>query len=177
MENIQSFIPVFLKNIAVVVGAFFGGFYFTTLFHEPTSLVGGLWAVISAIIVIEASHKETYISAKNRIIGSLIGAIVSGFYLLFFPFSLVGFAAAIGAGVLICLLLNLPQSIKLTGITISVIMIVSTITEDLHPFLNAGLRFAESAIGAGIALIVAFIAFYLGNYIPSNDVKRGNKYF
>jgi len=171
MEKIQSFIPVFLKNIVVVVGAFFGGFYFTALFHEPTSLVGGLWAVISAIIVIEASHIETYISAKNRIIGSLIGAIVSGFYLLFFPFSLVGFAAAIGVGVLICLLLGLPQSIKLTGITISVIMIVSTIAEDLHPFLNAGLRFAESAIGAGIALIVAFTAFYLANLFPNKNAE------
>lgn len=171
MVKIQSFIPIFLKNIAVVVGAFFGGFYFTTLFHEPTSLVGGLWAVISAIIVIEASHKETYTSAKNRIIGSLIGAIVSGFYLLFFPFSLVGFAATIGVGVLICLLLGLPQSIKLTGITISVIMIVSTITEDLHPFLNASLRFVESAIGAGIALIVAFTAFYLKNFISRKDAK------
>lgn len=175
MEKIQSFIPVFLKNIAVVVGAFFGGFYFTTLFHEPTSLVGGLWAVISAIIVIEASHKETYTSAKNRIIGSLIGAIVSGFYLLFFPFSLIGFAAAIGVGVLICLLLGLPQSIKLTGITISVIMIVSTITEDLHPFLNAGLRFAESAIGTGIALIVAFTAFYLAELFPKKDTKNNDE--
>ncbi len=175
MEKIRSYIPVFLKNIAVVVGAFFGGFYFTTLFHEPTSLVGGLWAVISAIIVIEASHKETYTSAKNRIIGSFIGAIVSGIYLIFFHFSLVGFTATIGVGVLICLLLGLPQSIKLTGITISVIMIVSTIVEDLHPFLNAGLRFAESAIGTAVALIVAFMAFYLANLFPHKDAENNDE--
>ena len=167
----QSFIPVLLKNIAIVAGAFLGGFYFTTFFHEPTSLVGGLWAVISAIIVIEASHKETISSAKNRIIGSLIGAVVSGVYLLFFPFTIIGFAATIGAGVLICFLLDIPKSVKLTGITISVVMIVSSITEDLHPFLNAGLRFFESAIGTGIAVLVALVSYYAKDYIPGKIFK------
>ncbi len=55
MKNSISFVSVILKNIAVVAGAFICGFNFTTFFHEPTSLVGGLWAVISAIIVIEAT--------------------------------------------------------------------------------------------------------------------------
>lgn len=169
MKNSFSFIPVILKNIAVVSGAFICGFYFTTFFHEPTSLLGGLWAVISAIIVIEASHKETYTSAKNRIIGSLIGATLSGVYLLFFPFTIIGFVVTVGVGVLICLLIGIPQSVKLTGITISVVMIVSTIEKELHPFLNAGLRFVESAIGTGIAVLVAFI-FYL--LVESNRFKN-----
>ncbi len=167
----QSFIPVILKNIAVVAGAFICGFYFTTFFHEPTSLVGGLWAVISAIIVIEASHKETYTSAKNRIIGSLIGAILSGVYLLFFPFTIIGFVVTVGVGVLICLLIGIPQSVKLTGITISVVMIVATITEGLHPFLNAGLRFIESAIGTGIAILVAFVGYSVGENLPGRMFK------
>jgi uncharacterized membrane protein YgaE (UPF0421/DUF939 family) len=170
--KIQLFLPVFIKNIALVVGAFFGGFYFTTFFHEPTSMVGGLWAVISAIIVIEASNKETYTSAKNRISGSLIGAILSGVYLVFFSFSIVGFAATIGVGVLICFLLGIPQSVKLTGITISVVIIVSTIAEELHPFLNAGLRLIESAIGTGIAVLVAFVAFSFEDSNPRKDVPK-----
>ena len=160
MKNSISFVSVILKNIAVVAGAFICGFNFTTFFHEPTSLVGGLWAVISAIIVIEATNKETYSSAKNRIFGSLIGAIVGGVYLLFFNFTFLGFLASIGVGVITCLIIGIPQSVKLTGITISVIMIVSTITEELHPFVNAGLRFFESAIGTGIATLVAFIFYF-----------------
>lgn len=144
-----------LKNIIVVAIAYLCGFYFTTIFHEPTSLVGGLWAVISAIIVIEATHTQTFNSAKKRIIGTLIGAIISGVYLLFFQFTIIGFLIAIGTGVVICLLLKLPDSIKLTCITISVVVIVSTISKDLHPFINAGLRFVESAIGTLAAVLVA----------------------
>ncbi len=146
-----------VKNVVVVVGAFLGGFYFTRLFHEPTSFVGGLWATISAIIVLETTHTKTLFSAKNRMIGTFIGAVLSGIYLLLFPFTIIGFATTIGIGVLVCYVLKVPQSVKLTGITIAVIMIVSTITQDLHPMKNSALRFAESAIGAIISLLVAYI--------------------
>ncbi len=159
------------ENVVAVVGAFLGGYYFTSLFHEPTSLVGGLWATISAIIVLEASQSETYISAKNRVIGTFIGAVLSGIYLLILPFSIIGFAATIGLGVIVCYICRVPSSIKLTGITIAVIMIVSTITQELHPIKNAGLRFVESAIGAGTALVIKTIIDSLKN-IKSKQLNK-----
>lgn len=170
--KIQTFTPVFFKNIFVVSGAFLGGFYFTSLFHEATSLVGGLWAVISAIIVLEATHKETFTSAKNRLIGTFIGAIVSGVYLYFFTFSILGFIIAVAVGTLICFLFGLQKSVKLTGITISVIMIVATVEKGIHPFLNAGLRFAESAIGTGIAVLVALLALSVENYSKQKNTEK-----
>lgn len=160
----KIYIQVLIKTVIVVLAAFLGGYYFTRLFHEPTSLVGGLWATISAIIVLESTHYETFASAKNRIIGTLIGAILSGVYLLMFPFTIIGFAATIGVGVLVCYIFRVPQSVKLTGITISVIMIVSTIGKDLHPVTNAGLRFVESAIGTSMAIIVAFIVLHIERF-------------
>ncbi len=159
----QIHIPILIKNILSVIGAFQAGFYFTTLFHEPTSLVGGLWAVISAIIILEVTDAETYNSAKNRIIGTFIGAVVSGTYLFFFSFTFFGYLVAIVVGVLVCIIFGVPQSVKLSGITISVVMIVSTIAKDLHPFINAGLRFVESAIGMGVAIAVSFIYIYIEN--------------
>ncbi len=150
-----------IQHILIVIGAYLSGYYFTGLFHGPTSFIGGLWAVISGIIVIESSHIDTWQSAKKRIIGTFIGVVISGAYLFFFDFSILGYGICIALGVLICYLVNAPQSIKLSGITISVVLIVSTIEKELHPFANAGLRFAESAIGTGIALLAAFITYYL----------------
>jgi uncharacterized membrane protein YccC len=160
MKN-SHVISVTLKSIFLVVGSYLCGYYFTHLIHEPTSLVGGLWAAISGIIVFENTAPDTLHSAKIRIIGSLTGAIVSGIYLFFFPFTILGFSICIGCGVLFCYLLKIQHSIKLTAITISVILIVSTVEKELHPILNAGLRFIESAIGTGLALLVAYGAYYL----------------
>ena len=172
LKNSHSFIPVIIKNIAVAAFAFTCGFYFTSLFHEPTSLIGGLWAVMAAIMVIEASHKETFTAAKKWIIGSLIGAAISGIFLLFFSFTILGFVITIGIGALICLLLGFPQSIKLTGITISAVVIVSAISKDLHPFANSGLRLSESIIGAGTAVLVAYMFYSIGDIMNKNPVKK-----
>jgi len=160
MSNL-NIITVTLQNIIIVCAAFLCGFYFTSLFHEPTSFVGGLWAVMSGIIVLEGTARDSLRSAKTRIIGTLIGAIISGIYLYFFDFSIVGYAICVGVGILICHIFKIKHAVKLTGITISVILIVTAVEKELHPMMNAGLRFVESAIGTAVALLVAFAAHYL----------------
>ncbi len=162
MSN-QNVVSVTIQSIIAVVGAYTCGFYFTGLFHEPTSFIGGLWAVISAIIVLEATAVSTLNTAKTRIVGTSTGAIISGVYLLLFPFSLLGYGICIAVGVLACHLFRVKPAMKITGITISVVLIVSTIEKELHPALNAGLRFMESMIGIGIAILVVYAANYL-NY-------------
>jgi uncharacterized membrane protein YccC len=79
---------------------------------------------------------------------------------MFFSFSVLGYAVCIAIGVLVAHLFRQPYTIKLTGITISVVLMVSTLSHDIHPVTNAALRFAESVIGTVIALAVAYAAFY-----------------
>ncbi len=170
MSN-QNMFSVAIQSIIAVVGAYTCGFYFTGLFHEPTSFIGGLWAVISAIIVLEATAINTLNTARIRIVGTSTGAIISGVYLLLFPFSLLGYGICIAVGVLACHLFRVKPAMKITGITISVVLIVSTIEKELHPALNAGLRFMESMIGIGIAILVVYAANYLNKTtsLPSED--------
>ncbi len=150
-----------IENVVIAFAAYLLGFYFTSMFHIGTSEIGGLWSVISGLVVIEGRKPDTFKSAKLRAVGSSIGAVVSGVYLYFFPFTVIGFAACIGVGALICYLLRIPSHIKLTGITISVIMIVSIIAQDLAPFMNAALRFVESLIGTLVAVAVAIVTSYI----------------
>ncbi len=169
MKN-RNVVSLTLQSVLLVVGSYLLGYYFTQLFHQPTSYVGGLWAAISGIIVGEATARDTVYSAKIRILGSLMGAIICGVFLSFFSFSILGYCICIALGTLICYLLKIQNSIKLTGITISVILIVSTIEHELHPVKNAALRFVESAIGTGLALTVAFAAHYF-NKVRSRYIK------
>ena len=144
------------SNVIIAAAAYIAGYHFTELFQSHTSQIGGLWAVISGIIVYEDSRSKALTSAKLRVIGSFIGALISGVYLYFFPFTVVGYVVCIGVGALICHLLRLPDHIKLTGVTISVIMIVSLISYNADPVMNAALRFVESVIGTAVAVIVAY---------------------
>lgn len=104
----------------------------------------------------ESKWSETSSSAVFRIVGSFIGAAISGIYLYFYHFSALGLAICIGAGVFVCHLLGITKDIKLTSITISVVMIISVINSNIEPLMNAALRFSESVIGTGVAAMVAY---------------------
>ncbi|MFC2149230.1 aromatic acid exporter family protein [Candidatus Auribacterota bacterium] len=157
----RKYVSLSLKYAILTISAYLCGFYFTVNFHHATAQIGGLWAVISGILVMEITPPDTLRSLKFRIVGSFIGAVISGCYLVFLPFSVIGLAVCIAAGVLTCHLLRLPDHVKLAGVTISVVMIVSTLGHGLNPIVNAGLRFVESTIGGFVALLTAYSAAIL----------------
>ena len=109
-------------------------------------------------MVIEGKWAETWYLAKFRITGSFIGAAISGLYLYFFHFSAIGLAICIEAGVFVCHIIGIKKYIKLTGITIWVVTIISVLNKDIEPFMNAALSFGESAIGTAVSVIVAYVS-------------------
>lgn len=141
----------------VSVASYLAGFYFTELFHAASASLGGLWSSVSAIVVLQATQRDTLSSAYLRIFGSLIGAITSAAYLSVLPFSPLGMAVSIFLTVLICHAIRIPDHARLAAITVVVIMVITSIDPTLNPLRNAGLRFSEAFIGAALAVIAALL--------------------
>ena len=133
------------------------GSWFTSLFPGYLPKIGGLWSAISAIVVTQATSKEALSSASLRILGSAIGAATSAVYLTLLPFHPAGMALAIFATLLLCAAVNVPSHGRLAAITVIVVMVTSSLDPKLSPGLNALLRFAESCIGTGVAVLAVLI--------------------
>ncbi len=144
-------IPAKIALAALV--AYLLGFWFTSLFPGYLPKIGGLWSAISEIVVTQSSRQETTASASLRILGSAIGALTSAIYLTLLPFQPLGMALAIFATVALCAAVNIPSHGRLAAITVIVVMVTSSLDPKLSPGLNALLRFAESCIGTGIAVL------------------------
>ena len=144
-------IPAQIALAALV--AYLLGYGFTSLFPGYLPKIGALWSAISAIVVTQGSRKETAASASLRVLGSAIGAITSAVYLTLLPFHPLGMALTIFAAVLICNAINVPSHGRLAAITVIVIMVTASLDPSLSPGLNALLRFAESCIGTGVAVL------------------------
>ena len=155
MERMATRSTVRYSCIAFI--AYITGFAFSWLCYEPTAMIGGLWAVISGLIVSEpATVQESIATAKTRIIGSGIGSFFAAVYLLLFTFNPFTYALFIGAASVLCYHVNCGQHVKLAAITISVVIIVSTVSH-INPVLNATLRLFESCIGVGAGVLVSYI--------------------
>ena len=115
----------------------------------------GYWGAISAIIVLQSNFGATVSASRDRLLGTLIGAVFG------FAFSLFGalpwnFAGAVLSAVIVCGLLGLRSSSRLAGVTIAIIMLVQAKGSywilPLH-------RVAEVFMGILMAILVSTLVF------------------
>ena len=149
---------VAVRTAIVCFASYLAGSAFTSLFHSGSSMLGGVWSVVSGIVVLQATLQDTRGSAMLRVLGTLIGATIAAVYLAFFRFHPVGMAVCVGLTVLFCQAARVPDHARLAAVTVVIVLAVSVAAPSLSPAENALLRFLESCIGAGIATLAVFFS-------------------
>jgi len=115
----------------------------------------GYWGAISAIIVLQSNFGATITASRDRVIGTLIGALLG------FAFSLFGtlpwnYILALMAAITVCGLLGLKTSSRLAGVTITIVMLVSKSGSRWTLALD---RVGEVFLGIIVALLVSTLVF------------------
>jgi uncharacterized membrane protein YccC len=85
----------------------------------------GYWGAISAIIVLQSNFGATISASRDRILGTMIGALL-GFAFAQFGALPWNYILAVLAAVIVCGLLGLRSSSRLAGVTITIVMLVKT---------------------------------------------------
>jgi hypothetical protein len=111
----------------------------------------GYWGAISAIIVLQSNFGATMSASRDRLLGTLIGAVFGFFFSLFgaLPWN---FILAVLLAVIVCGLLGLRSSSRLAGVTIAIIMLVQTTGPH---WMLAMHRVIEVVVGIVVAIAIA----------------------
>ena len=115
----------------------------------------GYWGAISAIIVLQSNFGSTITASRDRLLGTLIGALLG------FSFSLFGalpwnYLLAVVAAVTVCGLLGFRSSSRLAGVTITIVMLVPQTGSHWTVALD---RVGEVVLGIIVALAVSTFIF------------------
>jgi uncharacterized membrane protein YccC len=118
-------------------------------------LADGYWGSISSIIVLQSNFGSTISASRDRLLGTLIGALLG------FSFSLFGtlpwnYLLAVLAAVIVCGLLGLRSSSRLAGVTITIVMLVQKTGSHWTVALD---RVMEVFLGIMVALAVSTLVF------------------
>jgi uncharacterized membrane protein YccC len=118
-------------------------------------LYDGYWGSISAIIVLQSNFGATISASRDRLLGTLIGALIG------FSFSLFGalpwnYILAVLAAVVVCGLLGLRSSSRLAGVTITIVMLVQKAGSHWTLALD---RVMEVLLGIVVALAVTTLVY------------------
>lgn len=113
----------------------------------------GYWAAISAIIVLQSNVGSTVTASRDRLIGTAIGAVL-GFLASPWRRHPVAFAVTILIALVLCGLLNLKNSSRLAGVTITIVMLVDRNGSHWTIALD---RVLEVIMGILVALTVSLL--------------------
>jgi uncharacterized membrane protein YccC len=114
----------------------------------------GYWGAISAIIVLQSNFGATISASRDRIFGTLIGALF-GFSCTLFGALPWNYILAVLAAVIVCGLMGLRSSSRLAGVTITIIMLVKT---GSHWTLALD-RVVEVFLGIVVAIAISTLVF------------------
>jgi uncharacterized membrane protein YccC len=115
----------------------------------------GYWGSISAIIVLQSNFGATISASRDRVLGTIIGALFG------FSFSLFGslpwnYILAMLAAVVLCGLLGLRSSSRLAGVTITIVMLVQKSGSRWGLALD---RVSEVFLGIVVAIAISTLVF------------------
>jgi uncharacterized membrane protein YccC len=118
-------------------------------------LPDGYWGALSAIIVLQSNFGSTISASRDRILGTVIGAL---FGFLFTEFGALpwNYILAVLAAITVCGLLGLRNSSRLAGVTITIVMLVQNGGSHWTIALD---RVIEVFLGIVVALAVSTLVF------------------
>ncbi len=118
-------------------------------------LYDGYWGSISAIIVLQSNVGATVTASRDRLLGTFMGALF-GFAFSVFDARPWNYILAVLCAVIVCGLLNLRNSSRLAGVTITIIMLVPKAGPRWGLALD---RVGEVLLGIVVALAVTTLVF------------------
>ena len=115
----------------------------------------GYWGAISAIIVLQSNFGATITASRDRLLGTLIGAMF-GFAFSFFGAQPWNYVAAVLAAVALCGVLGFRTSSRLAGVTVTIVMLVQNASSHWGVAL---IRVGQVVLGIVVALLVSTLVF------------------
>lgn len=142
-----------------VVGslAFLIGLHLVRHLEGPGAIIGAVWSAIAGLVVLQTGRADILRFSALQAVGTFIGSLISGLYLLFLPPNVWALALCTCLTTLACYVLRIADQARLASAAAVVIMGVSILSKAHSPIINAGLRFVESLIGLGLAVVVSFL--------------------
>jgi uncharacterized membrane protein YgaE (UPF0421/DUF939 family) len=127
--------------------------------HWLTGAIGlqtGYWAVITAILICQSEVGASLIASRDRLLGTVVGAVSGGVALATWHERAWVFGIALLLTTAICNILDLQPAGRLAGVTLAVIVLIPRPGTAWH---IAWSRFVEVSIGVVVALVLTAI-FY-----------------
>ena len=125
--------------------------------HFGNAMVSGLWAGISAIVVMQVQIEEVHHAGRLRMLGSLLGGVCSAVISFLLGYTVLSMVSTMFITTILLSLLNMKAALRLANLTALIIIIVGMIDPSVSPWENAFARVLQSAVGVSISIMLVWL--------------------
>jgi uncharacterized membrane protein YccC len=140
------------------------------LFGWPSTSVGVLWAVISAVFVYKDTRADTLSAGMARLTTTFASFALCQVYLWLLPVTTIGMVALIAIGVLLMISIGRRDATNLTAITIAVIMIVAA-SNPQDAQLQPLLRLTDTILGVTVGVACKWLGSFVVSRILGEEAR------
>jgi uncharacterized membrane protein YgaE (UPF0421/DUF939 family) len=126
-----------------------------------------IYAMIAAVIVTDLAPAKTRALAVQRLVGTVVGAGVGAIGARWLPANAWTVALAIVVPMLACHAARWPEAARLAGYVSAIVVL----DHAGGPWLYAGYRLVETALGIGVAVAVSFVPKLLRAEAPQASTR------
>ena len=153
------YLSVEAASIAII--CFMIGEALGNLVYGNKEHIGGIWCMISSLVVLQSIASETLKASKPRIMATIIACIISGIICAIISYSFLSMFLSISISAYVLHILKENDGIRIATATAAVISGFGFLSPDYSAVINSTMRAVDTLVGVGFSVIVVYISYKL----------------
>ena len=137
--------------------AFYLGNRIESWLEQPEALIGGVWAMITTIMVSEAIYNDTIKAGYQRILGAFLGALISVVICTLFGYGVLQMISSVFLSFCVMKIIKIGKTVRISAATAGIIAGHGITAPQVVPWVGGSVRFLTTVIGALFAIIGAYL--------------------
>ncbi len=153
-------IRIVIKSVVLtllIMVSYFTGLGLSLKLNLSDHYISGMWCAVSAIVVFDDLRENVKLLLKNRLLGTLIGSVLCVLWIYLIKDAIISMCISLILVSLFINLLKLDGALKIACTTVLIVSISTHGAPFSQIWLNALMRFIESALGGLLSLIATVL--------------------
>ena len=151
-SNISIIIKSIILTIVILV-SYFAAHSISAIFNFKNSYVSGMWCAVTAVVVFDDQPAHSKNLLRDRLLGTLLGAIVGGITISLMGHNILAICIALFIVCVVVIFFKWDGALKISCIMVLIVNFTTINYSNTEIWISSAMRFVEGVIGGSISLL------------------------
>jgi uncharacterized membrane protein YccC len=151
-NNISIIIKSIILTIVILI-SYFAAHSISSIFNFKNSYVSGMWCAVTAVVVFDDQPANAKNLLRDRLLGTLLGAIVGGTTISLMGHYIYVICVALFLVCVVVIFFKWNGALKISCIMVLIINFTTMNYSNTEIWISSAMRFVEGVIGGSISLL------------------------